>query len=589
MQQPSSDSAAGPISGQDILIGQVIAGKYRIERLLGRGGMGAVYEGQHLLLERPIAIKVMQGQMAEDERAVARFLREAKAAAKIEHPNAVTIYDFGILQGNVAYIVMEYIRGRSLRQWLVEYNAAPAQQAVEWLAQACEAVAAAHEQGIIHRDLKPENIMLKEGVDGKLTVKVVDFGLAKLVSGDPGSGVHITKTGEVLGTPYYMAPEFYDGEQVDQRADIYALGIITYEMISGQAPFTGTVESIIAGHLFKELPSLHDTNNAIPKLLDEIIASAVQKKRSERLASASQFAALLRTVFVATNVSPLAPPTRSATAASHNSQSVSIPSGKHTTRDSVVVPTAKPTEVITTNRSAEQKDNAASIFSRPTVLMNDASLPQRPTVSKQIEVLPTTAVVLEQPNKKRRFFLAVASLVVVITALTVGLTLGLNRLNRQSTPTPPETVNPTPPVVTQPATQSQPTVVIEEPTQEAEPTAVETPSKEKDEYVDSGIEGLPSKPIKRPSSEKTDNKTNSPNNTATSEVTTPANPANNRPAVEPSNQGRTPVTQRNEGKQATSDKENKENQNKEEKDKKGIRNIFNKLNPFKKKDKDKKD
>jgi serine/threonine protein kinase len=297
---------------QDSLIGSIIAEKYQVERLVGRGGMGAVYEGKHLLLERSVAIKVMQGEMAEDERTAARFLREAKAAARLEHPNAVTIHDFGVLNGNIAYIVMEFIRGCSLRDWLNQHGQCEPVRTVQWLSQTCEAVAAAHQQGIIHRDLKPENIMLKE-TSGEPVVKVVDFGLAKMVSGDGNNNSRITRTSEVIGTPYYMAPEFYQGEEVDKRADIYALGIIAYEMLKGNAPFTGTIEAIIGGHLFKEPAPLHHTNSKIPKTISDVVSRALSKDRDERFETAWQFAEALRMAISSTDIPNLSQTTPSST------------------------------------------------------------------------------------------------------------------------------------------------------------------------------------------------------------------------------------------------------------------------------------
>ncbi|MBK7994934.1 MAG: serine/threonine protein kinase [Blastocatellia bacterium] len=263
--QYSSDQAICPIdatalvdsSGKtaqvaDPMIGRMIADKYRVEKLLGRGGMGAVYEGQHLLLDRRVAIKVLQQNMANDEQAASRFIREAKASARIEHSNAVTIYDFGVLQEGSAYLVMEFIKGRSLRQVLIDRVPVRPDQIIDWMIQVCNVVEVAHAQGIIHRDLKPENVMLKESADGSLMVKVVDFGLAKITS-DSGekASVNLTKPGEVLGTPHYMAPEYYEGEVIDKRADVYAIGIMIYEMFCGDTPFTGTVQSIIGGHLLR--------------------------------------------------------------------------------------------------------------------------------------------------------------------------------------------------------------------------------------------------------------------------------------------------------------------------------------------------
>jgi serine/threonine protein kinase len=159
-------------------------------------------------------------------------------------------------------------------------------------------VEVAHQQGIIHRDLKPENVMLKESTDGTLTVKVVDFGLAKLVTGDgtKEGGSNLTQTGEVLGTPHYMAPEYYEGESVDNRADIYAIGVILYEMISGDAPFVGTVQSIIGGHLFKDPQPLFNMNPSVNEKLNDVVMRALKKRRDERVGSAAEFAKLLKEI-----------------------------------------------------------------------------------------------------------------------------------------------------------------------------------------------------------------------------------------------------------------------------------------------------
>ncbi|MCS6885096.1 MAG: serine/threonine-protein kinase [Acidobacteriota bacterium] len=267
---------------EDKLIGTTIAGKYKIVRKLGQGGMGQVYQGEHLLLERQVAVKFLKSELEVDERVAARFMREAKTAAKLEHPHAVTIYDYGI-QDELAYIVMEYISGKSLREWLSRHGRCDLEHVAKWMSQVCDAVSAAHTLGIIHRDLKPENIMLKQMPDGSLMVKVVDFGLAKMLTAE---GQNLTKTNEVIGTPYYMAPEFYEGESIDHRADIYALGIICYEMLTGEPPYTGTLEAVIAGHLFKPLPELP----AIPKGIVKAIEKATAKKREERYSNATEFA-----------------------------------------------------------------------------------------------------------------------------------------------------------------------------------------------------------------------------------------------------------------------------------------------------------
>lgn len=280
----------------DPLIGITIAEKYSIDRLIGKGGMGAVYEGRHLLLDRPVAIKVLHKNMSADERAAARFIREAKASAKIEHPNAVTIHDFGLLADGSAYLVMEFIRGESLRHILMQKGKVSLEQAIDWITQVCNVVEAAHQQGIIHRDLKPENVMLKESPDGSSMVKVVDFGLAKLVSSGTEHMPNLTQTGEVLGTPHYMAPEYYEGEEIDKRADIYAIGIIFYELLTGVTPFYGSMQSIIGGHLFKDPKPLFEEDPNIDPHINEIVQMALRKKRDERTSSASDFAQNLKSI-----------------------------------------------------------------------------------------------------------------------------------------------------------------------------------------------------------------------------------------------------------------------------------------------------
>jgi serine/threonine protein kinase len=294
MAKAGESAAFEATSMHDWLIGQIIAEKYKIVRFIGHGGMGSVYESRHLLLDRTIAIKVIQGDLAEEKRNAERFLREAKATAKIEHPNAVTIHDFGIIFGDIAYIVMEYIRGRTLRQWLNANGKCDPAQTIEWLSQACSAVSAAHSKKIVHRDLKPENIMLKDVAGGEPLIKVVDFGLAKVICGDGTCPQRLTRTSEVIGTPYYMAPEYYNGDEIDGRADIYALGIIAYEMLKGKTPFTGTIEAIIGGHLFKDPVPLHITNSEIPKKLSDVILKSLHKNRDDRFETADKFAEALR-------------------------------------------------------------------------------------------------------------------------------------------------------------------------------------------------------------------------------------------------------------------------------------------------------
>jgi eukaryotic-like serine/threonine-protein kinase len=212
------------------LVGQVIDGKYRVDALVGRGGMGAVYRATQLSLDRPVAIKVIREDMLADESAVERFRREALAVARLRHPNVVVVHDFDVAPGVGAYIVMELLDGRSLRDELVSEGRVAPERASHLIRQACDGVQAAHAVGVIHRDLKPDNIFLA----GE-TVKVLDFGVAKLA--DAESRAAITLPGAFVGTPAYAAPEHCLGGDSDARSDVYALGCVLYELVTGRPPF----------------------------------------------------------------------------------------------------------------------------------------------------------------------------------------------------------------------------------------------------------------------------------------------------------------------------------------------------------------
>ena len=279
--------------GDSVLIGAVLAERYRLDALIGRGGMGVVYRARHLLLDRPVAVKLLRPQYLEDERAVQRFMREAQAMARVEHRNAVTIHDFGMMPDGGAYLVMEYIEGETLRALLTRVGTLAPADAVAVADQICGAVDAAHRQGVVHRDLKPENIMFKRSDDGAI-VKVVDFGLAKVtdpaaVAGKP----QLTSAGDLFGTPAYMAPEFFEGEEVGARADVYSIGVITYEMLMGTPPFQGTVQTIMSGHLFKDPPAIRDSRPLTPPGVDRAIRIALRKRAAERFGSAADFASRL--------------------------------------------------------------------------------------------------------------------------------------------------------------------------------------------------------------------------------------------------------------------------------------------------------
>ena len=291
-------TTTGPIGGGAItlalsmgdtgLIGAVFAERYMLEAVIGRGGMGVVYRARHLMLERPVALKLLRPQFLQDDRAVKRFMREAQAMARVDHPNAVAIHDFGTLPDGGAYLVMEHVEGETLRAVLGRVGSLPVADAVAVAVQVCGAVEAAHRQGVVHRDLKPENIMFKRAEEGAI-VKVLDFGLAKVVDPTAASGAALTSAGDLFGTPAYMAPEFFEGDEVGPTADVYSIGLIVYEMLSGNAPFQGTVQAIMSGHLFKEPPPL----DGVPPDVNRAVRRALAKAPVDRYATAAEFAACL--------------------------------------------------------------------------------------------------------------------------------------------------------------------------------------------------------------------------------------------------------------------------------------------------------
>jgi serine/threonine protein kinase len=217
---------------------RTIDGKYRLDRLIGKGGMGAVYEAADLRLTRTVAIKIMRGRSFGDRQALRRFEREARVCAQLTHPNIITIFDFGAVGADGAFLVMELVRGRTLRHELDSRGHLPPALAAVWLDQICEGVAAAHLQHVVHRDLKPENVVIAATATGGETVKVLDFGLAKMRTATDETE-SFTSPGVVMGTAGYMAPEQLTGATADERVDVFAIGVMAFEAIVGRRPFSG--------------------------------------------------------------------------------------------------------------------------------------------------------------------------------------------------------------------------------------------------------------------------------------------------------------------------------------------------------------
>ncbi len=285
---PTDGSTLRTAAG-DGIIGSVIADRYHVIRKLGEGGMGQVYLAEHVKMGRMSAIKVMTQALANDMDAVGRFNREAANASKISHPNIAAIYDFGETPEGLIYLAMEFVEGESLTNLCEALGALPAPRAAEIARQVASALEAAHERGIVHRDLKPDNIMISRSRDGGPLVKVVDFGIAK--AGD-GAGQKVTRTGLVVGTPEYMSPEQLTGDQLDGRSDIYALGLVTFNMLTGMLPFTGqTTQEALLKRLTDRPLSLAEARTDIvwPAPLQAVLDRALARLAKDRYQHASEF------------------------------------------------------------------------------------------------------------------------------------------------------------------------------------------------------------------------------------------------------------------------------------------------------------
>jgi serine/threonine-protein kinase len=270
-------------------MGSTLAEKYRIERLIAEGGMGIVYEGYHVVLEQRVAVKVVRPEYAHHPEAVERFLNEARAIARLRGHHIAKVLDTGRTDSGAPYMVLEYLEGRDLRTALDTDGPLPVDRAVEYLLQTCEAVAEAHAVGLIHRDLKPDNLFITRSADGREVLKVIDFGISKRVD---GSGRCLTKQGQSLGSPHYMAPEqMASPEQVDARADIWSLGVVLYELLTNTVPFMGdSLAAACLQVLTAEPRSIRETRPEVPPALEQVVMRCLAKQRDDRYSSVQELA-----------------------------------------------------------------------------------------------------------------------------------------------------------------------------------------------------------------------------------------------------------------------------------------------------------
>ena len=276
----------------DPLIGRVFEEKYRLDERLGGGGMGTVYRATHLLIDRPVAIKVLSQRFVGDQTAQHRFRREARAAGRMQHPNAVTVTDFGTTPDGWLYIVMELLEGQTLRDLLAREAPLDPARAVSLALQACLAIGAAHEAGLIHRDLKPANIFIEQRPNLPAIVKVLDFGVAKFaVDGlEDDDFKTLTQVGAIIGTPRYMSPEQCSGAAaLTPASDVYSLGIILYEMLTGAVPFIGDTPLAVALKHVSERPRPpREIVPSIPEEIERVVLHALEKNAADRPANANE-------------------------------------------------------------------------------------------------------------------------------------------------------------------------------------------------------------------------------------------------------------------------------------------------------------
>jgi hypothetical protein len=283
----SNESVCGECHSELALtlpVDRVVDSKYRLDKLLGRGGMGAVYQATDLRLNRDVAIKILIGSMFGDRHSLRRFEREAQASARLNHPNITTVYDFGAIEGEGAYLVMELLHGFTLRSFLKQNGNIHPAIAAEWFQQILEGMKAAHANGIVHRDLKPENIFIARNEQKQNVVKILDFGLAKMKFQDSVQSDSLTKPGTVLGTLSYMSPEQIGGGEIDERSDLFSIGVMVIETLTGKQAFAGKTYSDVALAIIRNPFQLEGEREEIKKL-NTVLQKCIAKERNQRYSS----------------------------------------------------------------------------------------------------------------------------------------------------------------------------------------------------------------------------------------------------------------------------------------------------------------
>lgn len=283
-------------SDQRLFVGTIFAGRYRVDRFIGHGGMGRVYQATHLLMDRRVALKLLHPQFINDKKLVKKFHQESKSASLLQHPNIVTVYDFGVSEEGIPYLVMDYIEGCGLDILLKEQGKLPLKEFLAIFIPVCEGLAEAHEHGIVHCDLKPSNIVVERSGKG-IKVKIVDFGLARIQPQGVGIQFQATDAFEIVGSPLYMSPEQCRGKHLDYRTDIYSLGCVMFELLTGRPIFDGATPMLIFMKQVEEKP-LALTKELLgyepPAVLSYVVAKTLEKNPDDRIQTVGELLSVLK-------------------------------------------------------------------------------------------------------------------------------------------------------------------------------------------------------------------------------------------------------------------------------------------------------
>jgi serine/threonine-protein kinase len=460
--------------GADPHLGRVFRGSYLVQQRIGAGGMGQVYKAMHVTLDVPVALKILKSALLADSTVVQRFYREARAASRLRHPNVISVTDFGQDEDGTLFMVMEYVNGRSLASVIAEDFPIAERRVVHVGAQILAALEEAHEARILHRDLKPENVMVEARRDDPDAVKVLDFGIAKVQAPDGRQQSQLSQAGLVCGTPGYMSPEQWSGEELDARSDLYAVGVILYEMLAGRLPFDWqTVADLFKAQLsaLPPPPSVRRKERAVSPDLEAVVMRALAIDRADRFATAAEMRQELLSCIVAAD--PVG------TSGEGPSGTVVLPrAGRPTPRNRTPTPAGRATPGGTAGRATPAGPQATVVRPRSggssagrggsgaNLARAPAREPRHEADDPEVEEVEGTEPPAPSP---RRAGLWIAAGVVAV-AIVAGVVVLFRNLARVPPPPPPVAVTPAP----TPTPTPTPTPVLE-PTPTPTPTPTPSP------------------------------------------------------------------------------------------------------------------